>query len=239
MSQLDPRLVWAKNEGNLPPKNRIRTNKLQDKDDPPASNWKLWLGVAVPVIIASISVGFFFGTLHLKAEFGERMAGLETSVRNVEKTNFFLMDKYITRDSKAQAERILKGKNVQVAYVTQKSEVNLSPLATISSAPVGNTKGREFVLTAKIEGFAKNLLFVRFQVRDKKTGEIAEERLVQIPLSTEIGKRNTYGFKVRDRATGSWTEPVEIEIVVLERVGSDGLVVAAGLSPTPTSSPAG
>jgi hypothetical protein len=193
------------------------------------------IGVGTTVFMAILAGGFYFGTLQMKQDFGERVASQETLAKSLEKKTDFLIEKYILPGSKAQAEKILQGRNIQVAYVTPKSNV------TLASAPESRGSGNGLFALYQIEGFISGKLIVRIQLEEYKAGKFFRflyDRRVQIKPPSKIGQRDLYDFAFFDENDPKKEPahpPIRIELVVLERVGDDGLIVASALGPTPES----
>ncbi len=243
MSRPTLNLVWI-NEAELaqPPRNRSTGNKQPQSDHQLVGRWGTVLTVGIS-LISLVGVGaFYFGTLQLRTESGERVVKIETTMTDLEKKVDFLIGHRL-QDSKAQAEKILNARAIQVAYVTPTSKVVLPSLNRISTASKSASNKSEFFVTCTIEGFLGGNLILRAQIQEELAGRVVRtlhDRRMEIKPPTRLGERVTHDFVMtneKDNAK-SLHPPIRIELVVLERVGTDGLIVATGIAPTPKS-PAG
>jgi hypothetical protein len=197
------------------------------------------LAAGVAVLASIIAGGFYFGTLQMRTEFGERIAGVETNVKGLENSIKFLFEKYVLRDKELQtkAANTLKTPNVQLAYVNLRSNVAIAvpdktPPPPISVQEKETTK--TIFITYTIEGVVGNSIIIRAQIKDEKFEKTLYDRRIEVRIPTDE-KRATLRLRFELTPGPVHTPPVRLEIVVLERLSPTDLIIATGLDASPAS----
>ena len=135
-------------------------------------NWVSQVAAAVAVVGFILGGGFYFGTLQMRTEFGERVASIETNTKGLEKKIDIIFEEYVLKDKDLQtkAAKVIKTENVRLSYVKLRSNATFSVPDKTPSVPIAikdtkTTKTTVHVLYS-LEGVQGGSLIMRVQINN-------------------------------------------------------------------------
>jgi hypothetical protein len=91
--------------------------------------------------------------------------------------------------------------------------------------PYKGSKGQNvYAITYTVEGIKENFLVVRSAIK-KSDGQILDDKPIEMPLPSDVGKPVTYS----PRLQGMEASTVTFQLVLLERLSPTDLILATGI----------
>jgi hypothetical protein len=143
----------------------------------------------------------------------ERLVKIETTVQNIEK--------YLLRDLKPRAVKLLGTPNVDLSLVS------LKPNSTFQTSFYVGDVG-PFILTYKVQGITKDS--IALITESNKTQDIQGVQKVDLPFET----RQPVTLTVRVTINGRLT-PYQVRIMIIDRPTRETLVLASAITEKPIS----